>query len=197
MKMSWWSGPGCIFSTQTGSADISSKINCCGRTCWKRNQDVSRHLATYYCWSSVYTMECGDSQGLNCQMHVIAICGISLRTYAGWVLYGYDCLPPTRFVLHNTMCYQSVRVFFIRSRRINHKHEKMLSDHRDAGLEQIWPRMADENLPTNLLVFCYLKSPWIHFLMCYQLVENKSFIIKTTNWQKVMQIFGNVSMTKK
>ena len=27
----------------------------------------------------------------------------------------------------------------------------MLSDHRDAGLEQKWPRMEDENLPTNLL----------------------------------------------
>ena len=84
-------------------------------------------------------------------------------------------------------------------RRIDHKHENMLSDHRDAGLEQIWPRMADENLPTNLLIFCYLvkKSPWIDFLMCYQLVENKGFIIKTTNWQQVMQIFGNVSMAKK
>ena len=32
----------------------------------------------------------------------------------------------------------------------------MLSDHRDAELEQKWPRMADENLPTNLLIFCYL-----------------------------------------
>ena len=112
-----------------------------------------------------------------------------------WVLYGYDCLPPTRFVLHNTMCYQSVRVFFMRSRRIDHKHEKM-SDHRDAGLKQIWPCMADENLPTNLLVFCYPKSSWIDFLMCYQLVENKGFIIKTTNRQQVMQIFGNVSMAK-
>ena len=50
----------------------------------------------------------------------------------------------------------SARVFFIQSRRIDHKHGKMLSDHRDAGLEQIWPRMADENLPTNLLIFCYL-----------------------------------------
>ena len=166
--MSWWSGPGCIFSTHTRSADISSKIN----------------------------VESGDSQGLNCQMHVIAICGIALRIYAGWVLYGNDCLPPTRFVLHNTMCYQSVRVFFMRSRRIDHKHEKM-SDHRDAGLKQIWPRIADENLPTNLLVFCYLKSPWIDFLMCYQLVESKGFIIKTTNWQQVMQIFGNVSVGKK
>ena len=87
----------------------------------------------------------------------------------------------------------------MRSRRNDQKHEKMLSDHRDAGLKQIWPRMADENLPTNLLVFCYLKSPWIDFLMCYQLVENKGFIIKTTNWQQVMQIFGrpNVSMAKK
>ena len=65
------------------------------------------------------------------------------------------------FFLHNTMCYESVRVFFIWSGRIDHKHEKMLSDHRDAGLEQIWPCMADENLPTNLLIFCYLvkKSP--------------------------------------
>ena len=162
-----WSGPGCIFSTQTRSADISSKINCCGMTCWKRNQNL------------VYTVESGDSQGLNCQMQVIVICGISLRKYAGWVLYGYDCLPPTRFVLHNTMCYQSVRVFFIQSRRIDDKHGKMLSDHRDAWLEQIWPRMANENLPTNLLIFCYLvmKSPWIDFLMCYQLIENKDFII--------------------
>ena len=25
---------------------------------------------------------------------------------------------------------------------VDHKHGKMLSDHRDAGLEQIWPRMA-------------------------------------------------------
>ena len=143
---------------------------------------------------------------------MIAICGISLRIYAGWVVYGYDCLPPTRFVLH-TMCYQSgpwfnikmssyqfrkshcgdktvvrlfkvslistvgfpilvrwhlyidsaPRVFFIQSRRIDHKHGKMLSDHRDAGLEKIWPRTADENLPTSLLIFCYLvkKSPWI------------------------------------
>ena len=32
--------------------------------------------------------------------------------------------------------------------------------------------------------------------MCYQLVENKGFMIKTTNWQQVMQIFGNVSMAK-
>ena len=37
--------PGCIFSTQARSADISSKTNCCGMTCWKRNQNVSRHLA--------------------------------------------------------------------------------------------------------------------------------------------------------
>ena len=61
---------------------------------------------------------------------------------------------------HNVL---SVRVFFIQSRRIDHKHGKMLSDHRDAGLEQIWPRTADENLPTSLLIFCYLvkKSPWI------------------------------------
>ena len=33
--------PGCIFSTQTRNAGISSKINCCGMTCWKRNQNVS------------------------------------------------------------------------------------------------------------------------------------------------------------
>ena len=61
---------------------------------------------------------------------------------------------------HNVL---SVRVFFIQSRRIDHKHGKMLSDHRDAGLEQIWPRTVDENLPTSLLIFCYLvkKSPWI------------------------------------
>ena len=98
-------------------------------------------------------MESGDSQGLNWQMQVIAICGISLRIYAGWVFYGYDCLPPTRFVLHNTMCCLSVRLFFIRSRRIDHKQEKMLPDHRDAGLEQIWPRIADENLPSKLLAF--------------------------------------------
>ena len=73
----------------------------------------------------------------------------------------------------------SARVFFIQSRRIDHKHGKMLSDHRDAGLEQIWPRMADENLPTNLLIFCYLvkKTTWIDFLICYQLIENKGLII--------------------
>ena len=61
---------------------------------------------------------------------------------------------------HNVL---SVRVFFIQSRRIDHKRGKMLSDHRDAVLEQIWPRTADENLPTSLLIFCYLvkKSPWI------------------------------------
>ena len=61
---------------------------------------------------------------------------------------------------HNVL---SVRVFFIQSRRIDHKRRKMLSDHRDAVLEQIWPRTADENLPTSLLIFCYLvkKSPWI------------------------------------
>ena len=61
---------------------------------------------------------------------------------------------------HNVL---SVRVFFIQSRRIDHKHGKMLSDHRDAGLEQIWPRTADENLPTSLLIFCNLvkKRPWI------------------------------------
>ena len=184
--MSWWPGPGSIFSTQTRSADTSSKINCCGMTSWKRNQNV------------VYTVESGDSQRLNYQMQVIAICGISLRIYAAWVLYGYDCLPPTRFVLHNTLCYQSVSILFIQSRNIDHKHGKMLSDHRDAGLEQIWPRMADENLPTSLLIFCYLvkKSTWIDFLMCYQLIENKGFIIKTTNWQQVMQIFGNVSIAK-
>ena len=72
----------------------------------------------------------------------------------------------------------SARVFFIQSRRIDHKHGKMLSDNRDAGLEQIWPRMADENLPTNLLIFCYLvkKTPWIDFLICYQLIENKGLI---------------------
>ena len=40
--------PGCIFSTQTRSAGISSKINCCGMTCWKRNQNVSRHLAAFF-----------------------------------------------------------------------------------------------------------------------------------------------------
>ena len=45
--------PGCIFSTQTRSTGISSKINCCGMTCWKRNQNVSRHLAAFFFLNSM------------------------------------------------------------------------------------------------------------------------------------------------
>ena len=41
----------------------------------------------------------------------------------------------------------------------------MLSDYRDAGLEQKWPRVADENLPTNLLIFCYLVKKTPHELI--------------------------------
>ena len=53
----------------------------------------------------------------------------------------------------------------------------MLSDHRDAGLEKKWPRMADENLPTNLLIFYYLvkKTPWIDFLVRFQLIKKERF----------------------
>ena len=55
------SAPGYIFSTQTRSADISSKINCWEWLVqWKRNQNVSRHLAacqlpqSEQCGSSVF-----------------------------------------------------------------------------------------------------------------------------------------------
>ena len=52
--------PGCIFSTQTRALTSAPKINCCEMTCWKRNQNISRHLATCQlklleqCGSAVY-----------------------------------------------------------------------------------------------------------------------------------------------
>ena len=68
-----------------------------------------------------------DLQGLNCQMLLIDIRGISLMIYyrislawigqnAGW-LRGSHC--------HNTMCCQTVIIFHIQSRRIDHKHGKI------------------------------------------------------------------------
>ena len=43
----------------------------------------------------------------------------------------------------DTMCSQTVRVFCIQSRRIDHKHGKILSDcqTRDSGLDQIFMAM--------------------------------------------------------
>ena len=96
-----WSGPGCIFSKQTRSTDTSSKINCCGMTFWKRNQNISCHLTWQHAnnttvGSSVYTV---DSQASCCQMQVevIAICGISLRLYCRMV-------PVWIWLLANKVC---------------------------------------------------------------------------------------------
>ena len=128
-----------------------------------------QHANSTIVGSSVYTVESVDSQGLNYQMQVIAICGLSLWIYCWMSLVWIWLLTKVCSSQHNVL---TVSVFLIPFRRIDHKHGKMLSDHRDAGLEQKWPRMADENLPTNLLIFCYLvkKTPWIDFLMCYQLI---------------------------
>ena len=149
--MFWWSGPGSIFSTQTRGADISSKITCYGMTCWKRNQNVVYTVESKGGFTGMKLSNVGDSYLWNitsdiCRMDLVWI----------WLLTTNKVCSSQ----HNVL---SVRVFFIQSRRIDHKHGKMLSDHRDAGLEQIWPRTADENLPTSLLTFCYLvkKSPWI------------------------------------
>ena len=49
----YWISTRLHFSTQTRSAGISSKINCCGMTCWKRNQNVSRHLAACQFFNSM------------------------------------------------------------------------------------------------------------------------------------------------
>ena len=115
----------------------------------KRNQNV------------VYTVESGNFTGIK-----LSNVGDSYL----WNITSDICrmgLVWTWLLTTNKVCSShnvlSVRVFFIQSRRIDHKHGKMLSDHRDAGLEQIWPRTTDENLPTSLLIFCYLvkKSPWI------------------------------------
>ena len=72
-----------------------------------------------------------DLQGLNCQMLLIDICGISLLIYyrmslawiwhAGWLRWSH---------CHDTMCCQPVKVFYIQSRRIDHKHGKILSDYQ-------------------------------------------------------------------
>ena len=73
--------PGCIFSTQTRSADISSKINC-----WewlvesetKTSAVTSQHATVGTVWKFSVSR---DLQGLNCQimqMLLIDICGISL-----------------------------------------------------------------------------------------------------------------------
>ena len=149
--MFWWSGPGSIFSTQTWGADISSKITCYGMTCWKRNQNVVYTVESVWGFTGIKLSNVGDSYLWNitsdiCRMGLVWI----------WLLTTNKVCSSQ----HNVL---SVTVFFIQSRRIDHKHGIMLSDHRDAGLEQIWPRTADENLPTSLFIFCYLvkKSPWI------------------------------------
>ena len=81
------SAPGCIFSTQTRSADISSKINC-----WewlvenakpKRQPSLGSMPITTV--GTVWKFSVSrDLQGLNCQimqMLLIDICGISLIYY--------------------------------------------------------------------------------------------------------------------
>ena len=178
--MSWWSGPGCNFSTQTRSADISSKINYCGMTCWKWNQNASRRLAacqSYYCWKfSVYCGGWGFTR-IKLSNADCYLWNITLEIYCWMSLVWIWLLSKVCSSKHNVLTVN--KGIFIQSRRIDHKHGKMLSAHRNAGLEQKWPRMADENLPTSLLIFCYLvkKTPWIDFLMCYQLIRNKGFII--------------------
>ena len=77
-----------------------------------------------------------DLQGLNCQILLIDICGISLIYYRmslAWIwlffypdnmlagLEGLNCHT-------DTMCSQTVRVFCTQFRRIDHKHGKILSD---------------------------------------------------------------------
>ena len=103
----------------------------------------------------MYSVESLDSQGLNCQMQVIAIWNITLD-----ILLDESFMDMTAYqgLFFTPQCAKSVKVFFI-------KHGKMLSDYRDAGLEQKWPRMADENLPTNLLIFCYLVKKTPHELI--------------------------------
>ena len=89
--------PGWIFSTQTRSAGISSKINCCGMTCWKQKPKRQPSLGSMPITSvgTVWKFSAArDLQGLNCQMLLIDICGISLLIYYRMIL-AWIWLNPT------------------------------------------------------------------------------------------------------
>ena len=147
--MFWWSGPGSL-SFQHKHRALTSAPKLPAMEWLEKAKPKRRVHGGVWGFTGIKLSNVGDSYLWNitsdiCRMGLVWI----------WLLTTNKVCSS-----HNVL---SVRVFFIQSRRIDHKHGKMLSDHRDAGLEQIWPRTADENLPTSLLIFCYLvkKSPWI------------------------------------
>ena len=167
------SAPGCIFSTQTRSADISSKINC-----WEfvesetKTSAVTWQHANYHSRNSV-EVQCfpGFTRIKSCKC-----CWLIYVEYhwyiTGWVLRGYDLSWQHAGWLrgphcHKTMCCQTVRVFCIQSRRIDHKHGKIvrLSDQRVPGLEQIYMAMHGRK---------FTKQPVLYFVTS---VVKKSILI--------------------
>ena len=83
-------------------------------------------------------------------------------TYPDNMLAGLEDLS-----CHKTMCCQTVRVFCIQSRRIDHKHGKIvrLSDQRVPGLEQIYMAMHGRK---------FTKQPVLYFVTS---VVKKSILI--------------------
>ena len=165
--MFWWSGPArlYLFNTNTGR--------------WHQ-------LQNYLLWNDLLKAK------PKCRVHdgVCGFTGIKLSNVGDsylWNITSDICrmrlvwiwLLTTNKVSSSQHNVLSVRVFFIQSWRIDHKHGIMLSDHRDAGLEQIWParQMKIYQPACWYFVTSWLRKPMNYFLMCYQLIENKGFII--------------------
>ena len=134
----YWISPGLHLLNTNTERWHQLQYKLLGMTCWKRNQNVSRHLAA----CQLPQLEQCGSPGVEVQCFPW-FTRIKLSNTADWYMWNItDILPDESCVdmtypdnmlaglegITVTMCCQTVRVFCIQSQRIDHKHGKILSD---------------------------------------------------------------------